>query len=256
MKVWETTIMGKWKHVWITGASSGLGEHAARQLAEKGCHVSVTARSLDGLAALAASSDNISVFPGDVTNCDEMKKLVAEIEASNGPIDMCLFSAGAAFPVKATDLQPENFARTFDVNVMGVVNCVDAVLPSMLARGKGHISWIASVNGYGGIPRSAAYGASKAALIHMAESLKLEWRAKGLKVSVINPGYVRTAMTANNKAPMPFLLEVEDAASKMIAGLEKEKFEIYFPWQLAWILKILNLLPYPIYFSLMKRFFL
>lgn len=248
--------MAKWQHVWITGASSGLGEHAARQLAEKGCHVSVTARSLDGLAALAASHENISVHRGDVTDSEAMKKLVAEIEASHGPIDMCLLSAGAGFVVKATELEPENFARTLDVNVMGVVNCVAALLPSMLARGKGHISWIASLNGYGGVPRTSAYGASKSALIHMAESLRLEWARKGLTVSVINPGYVRTAMTANNKGPMLFLMEVEDAASKMIAGLEKEKFEIYFPWQLAWVLKILNLLPYPVYFFLMKRFFL
>jgi len=237
----------KWKHVWITGASSGLGEHAARILAAKGCHVSISARSEDKLAAIASSSDNISSYPVDVTKADDIKRVVKEAEAAHGPIDLAIFCAGAWYPAKITELNLENFSKTVDVNLMGVVNGIDAVMPSMLARGKGHLSWVSSVAGYGGLPKSAAYGATKSALIHLAESTKPELARKGISVSVINPGFVKTDMTAENDFPMPFLMEVEDAAEKMVAGLEAEKFEVRFPWQLVWILKILNHLPYWLY---------
>ena len=243
----------KWKHVWITGASSGLGEHVARQLAAKGCAVSITARSADKLTAIAASSDGIRAYPADVTNADDLKNVVASAEADSGPIDLCIFCAGAWFPSKITDLKVENFARTLDVNVMGVVNGMDAVMAGMLARGRGHMSWISSVAGYGGLPNSAAYGSSKAALIHLAESAKPELNRKGIAVSLINPGFVKTPMTAKNDFPMPFLMEVEDGARKIVEGLEAEKFEIRFPWQLVWILKVLNHLPYWLYFWLVRR---
>ena len=246
----------QWKHVWITGASSGLGEHVARQLADQGIHVSITARSKDKLQAIADSSPNISAYPADVTNAESLRDLVGRIELAHGPIDMCIFSAGAWFPGKITDLQVENFAKTIDVNLMGVVNALDAVMGPMLARGQGHISWVSSVAGYGGLPNSAAYGSSKAALIHMAESVRPELERKGLTVSVINPGFVKTPMTSQNDFPMPFLMEPEDAATKMIEGLQAKKFEIAFPWQLVWILKILNLLPYSAYHFLIRKFVL
>ena len=245
--------MAKWKHVWITGASSGLGENVARILASEGIHVSISARSEDKLAAIAASSENISSHPADVTDATALKDVVSEIESEHGPIDLCIFCAGAWFPGKITDLQVENFAKTIDVNVMGVVNGLDAVMGPMLVRGKGHISWVSSVAGYGGLPMSAAYGSSKAALIHLAESARPELERKGLTLSVINPGFVKTPMTEQNDFPMPFLMEPEDAAQKMVDGLKAEKFEIAFPWQLVWILKILNLLPYSIYHWIIRK---
>jgi len=245
-----------WKHVWITGASSGLGEHVARLLAEEGVQVSISARSADKLAAIAESSPNISAYPLDVTDAESVRNVAGRIEMAHGPIDMCIFSAGAWFPGKITDLQVENFAKTIDVNLMGVVNALDAVMGPMLARRAGHISWVASVAGYGGLPNSAAYGSSKAALIHLAESVRPELERKGLTISVINPGFVKTPMTSQNDFPMPFLMEPEDAAVKMIEGLKKKKFEITFPWQLVWTLKILNLLPYSAYHFLIRKFVL
>jgi len=200
----------KWKHVWITGASSGLGEYTARILAEKGCHVSISARSLDKLEAIAATHENISAHAADVTDGDRLKEVVSEIEAAHGPIDLCILSAGAWFQSSITELNIENFQKT-------------------------------------------SYGATKAALIHMAETVKPELEAKNIVVSVVNPGFVRTAMTDKNKFPMPFLMEPEDAAEKIISGLEAEKFEVAFPWQLVWILKFLNHLPYWLYFKIIKR---
>lgn len=243
----------KWKHVWITGASSGLGEHAARILASQGCHVSITARSEDKLQAIASASDQISAHPGDVTDNEAMLALVDDIEAAHGPIDLAVFCAGAWFPGKITDLQVENFEKTVDVNLLGVVRCLDAVLKKMLPRGRGHIAWVSSVAGYGGLPNAAAYGATKAALINMAESARPELERNGLKLSLINPGFVKTPMTEENDFPMPFIMEVEDAAEKMVQGLKAEKFEITFPWQLVRILKFLNVLPYSLYFLITRR---
>ena len=244
---------GKWKHVWITGASSGLGEFTARILAEKGCHVSISARSEDKLAAIAATHENISAHPADVTDGERLKEVVAEIEDAYGPIDLCIFSAGAWFQSSIKDMNVENFQKTVDVNFMGVVKSMDAILPRMLERKSGHVSWISSVAGYGGLPNAASYGATKAALIHMAETVKPELEAENITVSVINPGFVRTALTDKNKFPMPFLMEPEDAAEKIVSGLEAEKFEVAFPWQMVWILKFLNHLPYWLYFKLIKR---
>jgi len=248
-----SNIPPRWKHVWITGASSGLGEFTARILAEKGCHVSISARSEDKLNAIAATHENITAHVADVTDDERLKEVVAEIEGRYGPIDLCVFSAGAWFQSSITEMNIGNFQKTVDVNFMGVVKCIDAVLPQMLERQSGHISWISSVAGYGGLPNAASYGATKAALIHMAETVKPELEKENITVSVINPGFVRTALTDKNDFPMPFLMEPEDAAKKIVSGLEAQKFEVAFPWQMVWILKFLNHLPYWLYFKLIKR---
>ncbi|MDD9908066.1 MAG: SDR family NAD(P)-dependent oxidoreductase [Ahrensia sp.] len=242
-----------WRTVWISGASSGLGEHVARLLAQQGCHVAISARSEDKLNAIAAGNNNISVWPLDVTDAAACKETAHAIEAAHGTIDLALFSAGAWFQSSVEELRVENYQKTFDVNVMGVVHCVDGVLPQMLARGGGHIAWVSSVAGYGGLPLSGSYSASKSALICLAETMKPELDAKGVTLSVVNPGFVKTDMTASNKFPMPFLMEVEDAAHKMVEGLKRKKFEVAFPWQLVTILKVLNLLPYWLYFAITKR---
>ncbi len=242
-----------WKHVWITGASSGLGEHVARALAKRGCIVSITARREEQLAAIAADFDHMFIYPADVTDAEALKLVVAQMEEQHGPVDLTIFGAGASFSSSATELEIGNFAKTLDINVMGVTNALDAVLPHMLARRAGHISWIASVAGYGGLPISPPYGASKAALINMAESMHGKLKQSGVTLSLINPGFVRTPMTDVNTFPMPFLMEPEAAAEKMIAGLRRKKFEITFPWQLVWILKVLNLLPYWLYLPIIRR---
>ncbi|MEM8749067.1 MAG: SDR family NAD(P)-dependent oxidoreductase [Pseudomonadota bacterium] len=242
-----------WKHVWLTGASSGLGEHTARILAEQGCHVSISARSKDKLDAIAASHANISAHPADVTDAARLKEVVAEIEAEYGPVDLCIFSAGAWFQSKITELNLDNFSKTVDVNLMGVVNSIDAVLPQMLERGRGHISWVSSVAGYSGLPGAASYGATKAALINLAETVKPELEARNIDVSVINPGFVRTPMTDKNDFPMPFLMEPEDAAAKIVEGLKARRFEVAFPWQLVRILKTMRILPYWLYFKITRR---
>jgi short-subunit dehydrogenase len=141
-----------------------------------------------------------------------------------------------------------------DVNYLGVVNALAACLPAMKGRGHGQIAWMASVAGYRGLPKAAAYGPGKAALINLAESLKVDLERLGIILSVINPGFVRTPMTAGNDFPMPFLMEPEDAARRTIAGLKAGRFEIAYPRRFAALLKVGRVLPYWLYFWLIRTF--
>jgi NAD(P)-dependent dehydrogenase (short-subunit alcohol dehydrogenase family) len=242
-----------WKTVWITGASTGIGREIALQLAAAGLNVAASARSKEKLAGLGA---NVRAYPLDVTDAEGCAATIAAIERDLGPIDLAVLGAGTFEPMTLDTLSLDNFHRTMETNYMGVVNALAALVPLMRGRGQGHLAWIASVAGYRGLPKAAAYGPSKAALINLAESLKPELQVFGVKVSVINPGFVETPMTAQNKFPMPFLMKPEDAARQSIAGLVAGKFEIAFPFRFVAFLKIARILPYSWYFGLIRRFVL
>lgn len=239
-----------WKTAWITGASTGIGREIALQLAAAGVKVAASARSPEKLAALGP---NILAIPLDVTDAAACRAAAAEVESRLGPIDLAVLGAGTYTPVALDDLDPARFAHMMDTNYMGVVNCVAALAPGMMARGAGHLSWIASVAGYVGLPKAAAYGPTKAALINLAESLEPEMSVKGVSVSVINPGFVETPLTAQNDFPMPFLMKADDAARRTIQGLAAGRFEIAYPRRFVAILKALRLLPYPLFFRLIRR---
>lgn len=242
--------MPRWKVVWITGASTGIGREIALQLANSGVKVAASSRSENKLRDLG---EGVTPYPLDVTDSAAVKNTVAQIEQELGPIDLAVFGAGTYEEIAATEIDPEKFATILNVNYLGVVNCISAVLPSMLTRGIGHMSWIASVAGYTGLPKAAAYGPSKAALINLAESLKPELALEGIRVSVINPGFVETPMTAKNNFPMPFLMQPDEAAKRTLVGLAKGKFEISYPTRFVLILKTLRLLPYSLYFWLITK---
>ena len=239
-----------WKVAWVTGASTGIGREIALQLAASGVKVAASARSAEKLAALGA---DILTVPLDVTDAEACRAAAAEIESRLGPIDLAVLGAGTYTPVALDDLDPARFAHMMTTNYMGVVNCVAALAPGMMARGSGHLSWIASVAGYVGLPKAAAYGPTKAALINLAESLAAEMGLKGVAVSVINPGFVETPLTAQNDFPMPFLMKADEAARRTIAGLAEGRFEIAYPRRFVAILKALRLLPYPLFFRLIRR---
>ncbi len=239
-----------WKIVWITGASTGIGREVALQLAASGVIVAVSARSAEKLENMGP---NIKPYPLDVTDADAVTKTMAKIEAELGPIDLALMGAGAYAPIAMDQIKPKLFASIMTVNYMGVVNALSVLVPIMRQRGRGHIAWIASVSGYTGLPKAAAYGPTKAALINLAESLKPELGALGITVSVVNPGFVETPMTKSNDFPMPFLMTPQDAARRTIEGLAKGKFEVAYPTRFVTILKFARLLPYGIYFWLIKR---
>jgi short-subunit dehydrogenase len=245
-----------WRVVWITGASSGIGAEVARQLAARGVIVAISARNDAALAGLHGEYSSLRPYPLDVTDESAVADIFARIERDLGPIDLVVAGAGTYAPVSLDKFTPSPFRQMYEVNYLGVINVLTAILPTFLNRRRGHVAWIASVAGYSGLPKAAAYGPTKAALINLAESLKPELEGMGIMVSVINPGFVRTALTAQNDFEMPFLMEVEEAARLTIAGLEKGHFEVAYPWPFVHLLKLARLLPYRLYFAFIRRFIL
>lgn len=242
-----------WRLVWVTGASTGIGAEICKQLAAEGVVVAASARNADALNALGKG---IHAFPLDVTNEKSVADTFEAIDKTHGHIDLIIAGAGTYTPASAADFQTKMFRQMYEVNYLGVINVLAAALPKFRARRSGHLSWIASVSGYRGLPKAAAYGPTKAALINLAESLKPELDRDGVKVSVINPGFVRTPMTAVNDFEMPFLMEPADAARATIAGLAKGKFEVAYPTPFVAILKFGRLLPYSIFFWISRKYLL
>ena len=220
--------------IWVTGASTGIGAATARELARRGHTLFLTARSADKLAELPGEAK-----PGDVTDREGMHRIAGEI----APLDIALLNAGTYVPVDPREFDADVFRQHLDVNVMGTVHCVEAVLPGMLEAGRGRIAVVASVTGFAALPRAAAYGATKAFLISMCDSLRADLAGTGVEVTVVNPGYVRTPLTQGNEFGMPFLIEPEQAARAIADGLEAGKPEISFPLRMALAMKLLGSLP-------------
>ena len=240
---------------WVTGASAGIGRGVALELARRGYEVHATARRADELGSLVEEAQGLEgrvvAAPGDVTDRAGMARLVAEIE-SRRPIALAFLNAGGNFQDAAGDFGGEGFARTFALNVQGVANGLNPVFNAMRARQRGQIAITGSLAGYGGLPNSGAYAPSKAAIISLAVGAKFAADRHNVTVQIVNPGYVKTPLTAGNKYPMPFLMECEEACRRICDGFERGGFEIRFPRRLAWIARAINLLPWPVYFALLK----
>lgn len=243
--------------VWITGASSGLGRALALKLAGEGYKVAVTARRHDMLVELQAEASelpgSIFVLDGDVTSAEDMEHTVAAIEYQHGLLALLVLNAGVYLPARGEDLNHEVFERSFAINLHGVVNCLVPAVRHMRARGHGQIAIVSSAAGYGGLPGSAAYGATKAALINMAESLNFDLGRLGIRIQLVTPGFIKTPLTAKNKFPMPGLISAEDAAAAVAAGLKSQNFEISFPKSFTYKIKLMKLLPYGLYFRVIRR---
>ncbi|HLJ72085.1 MAG TPA: SDR family NAD(P)-dependent oxidoreductase [Roseiarcus sp.] len=243
---------------WVAGASSGIGRGVALELARRGYAVAASARRADALRDLAAEASvlngRIEPAPLDMTDREAVARLAPTLETRLGPIALVFLNAGVSRPDPPGDLGGENFRQTFEVNVLGLANGLNAALNAMRPRGRGQIAFNASIAGYGGLPAPAAYGASKAAAIHLAESLKFSAGRYGIAIQVVTHGFVRTPLTAENRFKMPFLMDCETAARRICDGFEKAGFEITFPRRLSWAVKAMNLLPYPLYFALAGQF--
>ena len=239
---------------WITGASSGIGAALAAELAERGWIVAISARRESDLQRVAAQHENIHSFVCDVTDRDAMAKTVSDIETELGPIALGVMNAGIYLPTALPTFDATLFDRTFEVNLNGTVNGLAALVPLMVTRGQGHISLISSVAGYGGLVTSAAYGASKAALFNMGESMAMDLKASGVHVSMVAPGFVKTPATDVNAFPMPFIIRADEAARRIADGLAKNKTHISFPRRFSYILRALNMLPRATYVNLAGRF--
>lgn len=233
--------------VWITGASSGIGAALAHELAARGCVIAATARNATALGVLGDNVSNIHAFAGDITDRTGMVALVEAIERDLGPINLAVLNAGIYLPTNFPEFDADIFDRSFEVNLGGTVNCLAPLVPLMSARRSGRIAIVSSVAGYGGLPTSAAYGATKAALFNLGESLAMDLADHGVKISMIAPGFVKTPATDVNTFPMPFIISAQDAAQRIADGLEKGQAHIAFPKRFSFLLRLINLLPRGVY---------
>lgn len=240
------------KTVWLVGASSGIGAATAHALHALGARVVLSARQTALLEAFVQAHPGSQSLPLDVTDAPAVQA-AARLLLAQGHLDCVVYCAGHYQAMRADKLNLADMKRHVDVNYTGALHVLDAVLPALLARGQGHISLIGSVAGFGGLPNSLAYGPTKAALINLAETLYQDLRGKGLGVSLINPGFVETPLTAGNTFAMPALLTPEQAAQAILAGWARGAFEIHFPKRFTLWLKALRLLPYRAYFYLVER---
>jgi len=240
--------------MWITGASSGIGRALALRAAREGWRVVASARSDDALQELEREGGGpISVCPLDVTDVNACRTAVETIEAEHGPIDLAVLNAGTHKATPVESFNAEEVATLVDVNLMGIVNTIDPLLPRMIERRHGHLALMASVAGYRGLPTASGYCATKAGVIALAESINAELGRYDVAVQVVCPGFVRTPLTDKNEFPMPYLMEVDDAVDRIWRGLQGSDFEIAFPRRFVWQLKTMKSLPDSLYFPLIRK---
>ena len=236
---------------WIIGGGTGIGAAVARRLAKQGWTIAISGRRVDRLEETAAGFPSIRPYPLDVTDQGAIDSSLAAIVRDLGRIDLFIFGAAAWQPMRVGDYAYDKFARIVDTNYLGVVRMVNGVLAQMDRQGGGHFAVIASVAGYFGLPRSAAYSSTKAALINLMETMRTELAPRNIKVRLIAPGFVKSELTDKNDFPMPFLMETDEAAERIVEGLiESDRFEIAFPKRMVWLMKTIRWLPYPVFFWL------
>jgi NAD(P)-dependent dehydrogenase (short-subunit alcohol dehydrogenase family) len=247
----------KGRVVWIVGASTGIGRATALRLLEAGATVVVSARNAAALEAIAGAHERAVAVPLDATDRDALRAAAARIAAEHGRIDLAVYCAGHYKALRATAYDLDEMLRHQQVNVTGAYLMLDAVLPQLLRQAAAgqpaHLSLVGSVAGYRGLPNALAYGPTKAALINLAEVLFLDLRPQGVGVSIVNPGFVETPLTAGNRFEMPALITPEEAARHMLDGWRDGRFEIHFPKRFTLWLKALRLLGDGPYFAAIRR---
>jgi len=238
------------KNIWIIGASSGIGEALARELAAQGAKITISARSEDKLKAIADSlGEGHTALPLDASNPDML------INAANSfkDLDTVIFLAAIYAPHSKETKDIDFIHKMLDVNIGGVFNTVNAVQPVFEKQGKGQLILCGSVAGYRGLPYGQPYCATKAAIHNYAESLKIELEPKNIDVKVISPGFVKTQLTDKNEFPMPMIIETDEAAKAIAKGITGNQFEIHFPKKFTYIMKLIKILPTPLFFALSRK---
>ncbi len=231
----------------ITGASSGIGWALAQVLAGQRYAVGLVARRQEKLQALAQeirqAGGNVAVASADVGYRDQTLTAIRALAGQLGPVDLLIANAGVGMPTKLDPMNVADIEAMFRVNTLGVVYAIEAVLPDMLHRGRGHLAAVSSLAAYKGLPGESAYCASKAAVNHYLEGLRIHLRDKGIAVTTLCPGFVRTPMTAMNEFHMPWLLEADEAARRMVHALHRRRKVYNFPWQTSLLMKLTRWLP-------------
>ena len=239
--------------VWLVGASSGIGRATASLLHACGARVVVSARNAAAIEAFEATHPGSLGIVLDATDRAAMAAAAQRILIAFGRIDMALYCAGHSKAMRATDFDLDEVLKHDRVNFVGALHMLDAVLPVLLRQKSGHLSLISSVAGYRGLPNSLAYGPTKAALTNLAQTLYLDLHPLGIGVSVINPGFVETSLTATNSFRMPALITPEEAAREMLKGWSAGRFEIHFPKRFTLWLKALRHVGDGLYFRAIHK---
>lgn len=242
----------KGQRVWVIGASYGIGASIARELLARGARVALSARDRDKLAAIAQGADAI-VAPLDVTDLASVHAARDAIVRAWGGFDLALIVAGTHVEMRAQTWDLAAAKKLLDVNLIGPLHCVDAILPVLRAQKSGGIAIVSSVAGYIGLPKALIYGAGKAALINFTESLYGDLHPEGIGVYLINPGFVDTPLTQKNDFEMPALMSADDAARATLDGIAAGDFEIHYPKKFTRWLKLLRTLPYAQQFAAVRK---
>ena len=243
------------RRVWLVGASSGIGRATASALHAAGAAVIVSARNVLALEAFVVQHPGAQALPLDATDPHAVRK-AASIVFSQGSVDCVVYCVGHYQAMEATRMDLGDMVRHNQINYLGALYLTDAVLSHWLALAagqRGHLSLVGSVAGYRGLPQSLAYGPTKAAMINLAETLYLDLQSSGVGVSLINPGFVDTPLTAQNRFTMPALITPQEAAAAILKGWAHGDFEIHFPRRFTFWLKVMRCLPYRLYFALTRR---
>jgi len=232
------------KNIWITGAGSGIGAAIALQFASAGHTVLISGRNAERLDEVSRHYPNhILPLVFDVTDETAVATTTAAMESLCPWLDLVILNAGSCEYTDPPALDPAMFRRVMDTNFFGLLNSFNVALPLLRrAPARPHLSGVASMARYVGFPRAEAYGASKAAAAYLLNSLRADF-GRWLDVTVINPGFVTTPMTASNDFPMPFLISAEDAARRIVSGLASRPLSLNFPRRLHWCLRLAQLLP-------------
>lgn len=243
---------GRW--VWVIGASSGIGRAVAEALSRRGARVIVSARQAESLQAFVREQPGSVALPLDVTRPEELQAATRSVQSlAQGAPALVLYCAGHYRAQQATRFDRQEMERHLAVNYSGVLHLLEAVLPLLIESRSGHLCLVGSVAGYRGLPLSLAYGPTKAALNNLAENLYLDLHPLGLGVSIVNPGFVETPLTAQNDFRMPALISPEEAARYMLKGWASGRFEMNFPRRFtAWV-RLLRCLPDAWYFAVVRR---
>jgi NADP-dependent 3-hydroxy acid dehydrogenase YdfG len=228
------------KRYWLVGASEGLGQALAERLSAAGAEVILSARNADRLAEVAATLPGKALLvPVDVADSASVRAAAA----AAGPLDGVVFLAGVYWPMKAQAWDADQAEAMCDVNLTGCVRVIGAVLPGMVARGRGHVVITGSLSGFRGLPGAIGYGASKAGCMALAESMQADLRGSGITVQLSNPGFIRTRLTAKNDFSMPFLMEPAEAADHMFRQMQGNRFSVSFPMVFSWLFRLSRFLP-------------
>lgn len=243
-------------HIWIIGASSGIGHALARELSRRGAKLALSARRETELRKLNAElGGQHLVLPMDIANTTEISTAAALAQTFFPRIDSVIVMSAIYEPQALAALDLDSVRQIIAVNLTGTINVIHTLLPVLKAqKDGGQIALCGSVAGYRGLPNGQPYSATKAAIINLAESLRVEENKNKIDVRLISPGFVRTPMTDKNDFSMPMMIEPDVAARAIADGLQRRAFEIHFPRKFSYIMKILRLAPHRLFFQIAERF--